>query len=79
MDQQKSKRNLHRKLIKRGVSRRQSANAVFSNQRRWALSNTFAVTKAYSVGWFIGEKGQFIRSEQQLAHWFAIRQWISLA
>jgi len=79
VDQQKSKRNLHRKLIKRGVSRRQSANAVFSNKRRWALSHTFAVTLAYPVGWFIGEKGQFIRSDQQLAHWFELRQWIRLA
>jgi group II intron reverse transcriptase/maturase len=72
VDQQKSKRNLHRKLIKRGVSRRQSANAVFSNRKRWALSNTFAVTKAYPVGWFIGEMGQVIRSDKQLPHWFEI-------
>ena len=79
VDQQKSKRNLHRKLIKRGVSRRQSANAVFSNRKRWALSHTFAVTKAYPVGWFIGEMGQAIRSDRQLPHWFELRLWISLA
>ena len=79
VDQQKSKRNLHRKLITRGVSRRQSANAVFSNRKRWALSHTFAVTKAYPVGWFIGEMGQAIRSDRQLPHWFDLRQWISLA
>ena len=30
VDQQKSKRNLYRKLVKRGVSRRQAAKAVFS-------------------------------------------------
>ncbi|MCP4492326.1 MAG: hypothetical protein GY820_34215, partial [Gammaproteobacteria bacterium] len=35
VDQQKSKRNLYRKLIKRGASRRQSANVVFSNRKRW--------------------------------------------
>ena len=64
VDQQKSKRNLHRKLMKRGVSRRQSANAVFSNRKRWALSHTFALSKAYPVGWFIGEMGQAIRSDQ---------------
>ena len=79
VDQQKSKRNLHRKLITRGVSRRQSANAVFSNRKRWALSHTFAVTKAYPVGWFIGEMGQAIRSDRKLSHWFDLRQWISLA
>ena len=79
VDQQKSKRNLYRKLVKRGVSRRQAANAVFSNRKRWALSYTFAVTKAYPVGWFIGEVGQAIRSDRQLPHWFDLSQWISLA
>ncbi len=79
VDQQKSKRNLHRKLIKRGVSRRQSANAVFSNRKRWALSHTFAVEKAYPVGWFIGEMGQAIRSDRQLPHWFEFHHWIRLA
>jgi group II intron reverse transcriptase/maturase len=78
VDQQKSKRNLYRKLIKRGVSRRQAARAVFSNKARWALSNTFAVTRAYPVGWFIGEMGQAIRSNKQLPHWFDVDRWIRL-
>ena len=34
VDQQKSRRNLFRKLIKRGVPRRQAARAVFSNKGR---------------------------------------------
>lgn len=79
VDQQKSKRNLHRKLVKRGVSRRLSAKAVFSNKKRWALSYTFAVTMAYPVDWFIGEIGQAIRSDRQLPHWFELNRWISLA
>ena len=79
VDQQKSKRNLYRKLVKRGVSRRQAANAVFSNRKRWALSHTFAVEKAYPVGWFIGEMGQVIRSDRQLPHWFELHHWIRLA
>ena len=79
VDQQKSKRNLYRKLVKRGVSCRQAANAVFSNRKRWALSHTRAVEKAYPVGWFIGELGQAIRSDRQLPHWFDLRQWIRLA
>ena len=79
VDQQKSKRNLHRKLIKRGVSRRQAANAVFANRKRWALSHTFAVEKAYPVGWFIGEMGQVIRSNRELPHWFELHHWIRLA
>ena len=79
VDQQKCKRNLYRKLVKRGVSRRQAANAVFSNKKRWVLSHTVAVEKAYPVGWFIGEMGQAIRSDKELPHWFELRQWISLA
>ena len=78
VDQQKSKRNLFRKLIKRGVPRRQAARAVFSNKARWALSNTFAVTRAYPVGWFVGEMGQAIRSNKQLPHWFDVDRWIRL-
>ena len=78
IDQQKSRRNLYRKLVTRGVSRRQAANAVFSNDQRWALSNTFAVTKAYPNRWFIQDLGQSIRSEQRLRHWFELSLWIRL-
>jgi RNA-directed DNA polymerase len=78
VDQQKSRRNLFRKLIKRGVPRRQAARAVFSNKGRWALSNTFAVTRAYPVGWFVGEMGQAIRSHKQLPHWFDVDRCIRL-
>jgi hypothetical protein len=35
---------------------------------RRRLFNTFAVHKAYPVGWFIGEMGQAIRSGRQLSH-----------
>jgi group II intron reverse transcriptase/maturase len=79
VDQQKSRRNLFRKLVKRGVPRRQAGKAVFSHQRRWALSHTFAMTRAYPVGWFIGTMGQAIRSDKQLPHWFDVSQWIRLA
>lgn len=38
VSQQKRKRHLYRKLVKRGVPRRQSAKTAFSNDKRWALS-----------------------------------------
>lgn len=79
VDQQKSKRNLYRKLVKRGVPRAQAAKTVFSNHKRWKLSNTFAVNKAYPVGWFTGEMGQVIRSDRQLAHWFELHHWVRLS
>ena len=78
VDQQKSKRNLFHKLMKRGIPRRQAANAVFTNRKRWALSKTIAVSKAYSNHWFIVVMGQAIRSDRKLAHWFDIREWIRL-
>jgi hypothetical protein len=34
VDQQKRKKHLYRKLIKRGVSRKQAGNAIFSNNKR---------------------------------------------
>jgi len=79
VDQQKSKRNLYRKLVKRGVTRRLAAKTVFSNRKRWALSHTMATSKAYPVGWFTGEMGQAIRSDRELPHWFELNQWINLA
>jgi len=60
------------------VPRRQAAKTGFSNHKRWKLSNTFAVNKAYPVGWFIGEMGQAIRSNKQLPHWFEVDRWIRL-
>jgi group II intron reverse transcriptase/maturase len=79
IDQQKSQRNLYRKLTKRGVPRRQAAAAVYSHRGRWALSNTRAVTKAYLNGWFIAVMGQAIRSDRKLPHWFDVDRWIRLA
>ncbi len=78
VDQQKSRRNLFKKVVKRGVSRRSAAKAVFSNNKRWALSHAHAVELAYPNRWFIAEMGQFIRSTARLSHWFDVRAWIRL-
>ncbi len=76
VDQQKRRRHLFKKLKKRGVSRKSAANTAFSNKGRWALSHTFALERAYSVAWFIEEKGQEIRSNQKHPHWLPLRRWI---
>lgn len=78
VSQQKRKRHLFRTLIKRGVSRRQAATAVYANDKRWKLSNARAVTKAYPNSWFINLLGQEIRSDRTMAHWFEVSQWICL-
>ena len=77
MDQQKRRRFLYRKLINRGVSPKAAAVA-FSNRKRWALSKTMAVSRAYPNQWFIEVKGQAIRSDPKLAHGFDVNQWVYL-
>ena len=79
VSQQKRKQHLYRNLVKRGVPRKQASKTVFSNNKRWMLSNTRAVTRAYPNSWFINLKGQEIRSDRKLAHWFDVSQWIRLA
>ena len=77
VDQQKRRRSLYRTLIKRGVSPKAAAVA-FTKRKRWALSKTVAVSRAYPNDWFIKSKGQAIRSDQKLAHWFDVNQWVYL-
>ena len=79
VSQQKRKQHLYRNLVRRGVPRKQAAKTVFSNNQRWVLSNARAVTRAYPNSWFINLKGQAIRSDRKLAHWFDVSQWIRLA
>ena len=78
VDQQKQKRYLCRHLIKRGVSREKVEKAVYSNDKRWVLSKSHVVEKAYPNAWFL-KKGQKIRSDQNLLHWFEVSRWIRLA
>ncbi len=78
IDQQKSRRNLFNKLRKKGVSRRMAANAVFTNNKRWALSRSNAVERAYPNAYFMSELKQFIRSTEKQEHWFSLRRWSRL-
>ena len=78
IDQQRSKRNLVKKLVKRGVRKRYAARAVYTNRKRWALSHTRAVEMAYPNRWFIETLGQEIRSRDRLPHWFDGRKWIKM-
>lgn len=77
VDQQKSRRNLLRKLLKQGVEKGWARRTAYSNKRRWALSRTQAVERAFPNHWFL-ENGMFIRSTAKLKHWFDIDVWIRL-
>ncbi len=71
VSQQKSKRNLFRKLIKRKVPGRMAAT-VFSNKKTWVLSHTRAVERAYPNKWFIKQMKQKIISDKGEDHWLDI-------
>lgn len=79
VDQQKRRRHLYKKLVKRGVSRSHAAKTAQSNRGRWALSWTKALHKAYPNRWFTDVLGQRLRSNVKLKHWFGIRRWIRVA
>jgi len=79
VDQQKRRRHLYKKLIKRGVPQDQAAKTAKSNRGRWALSWTEALHRAYPNRWFTDVLGQRLRSNARLKHWFGIHRWIPVA
>ncbi len=78
VSQQKKRRHLFDKLVKRGVPRRLAAKTAYSNDKDWALSHSRAVQQAFSNRWFIQELGQKIISDRNLPHWFSLRVYIRL-
>jgi len=78
VDQQKKRRYLFEKLLKRKVPRRLAAKTVFSNRKRWVLSHTRAVEMAYPNKWFIQEMGLKVRSTERRPHWLGVHQWIKV-
>lgn len=77
--QQKTRRNLYNKLIKRGAPPAPVAKAVYlSHNKRWALSRTMAVNMAFGNDWFINTCGQKIRSNEKRRHWFGVNKWVHL-
>lgn len=79
VSQQKKKRNLVAKLIKRGVAKKQAASTVYTNRKTWALSHTKAIEKAFSNSWFSDILNLFIMSDKKLDHWFGQDMWVKLA
>lgn len=77
VDQQKNKRNLCNKLVKRRVPYRLACK-VYGNKGRWALSNLRVVNMAFPNDWFIDVIGLKIRSNENRNHWFNVDKWIKL-
>ena len=78
VSQQKSSRNLFNKLISRKVSKSLAGATAYSNRKKWALSHSRAIEKAYSNKWFREEMGLKTRSNEKHAHWFELKKWIKL-
>lgn len=76
--QQKRRRHLFRKLVKRNVSKASAARTVFSNKGRWALSHTLAMGRAYTNRYFIKQLGLKIRTNEPHPHWFGLKAWIKV-
>ena len=77
--QQKKKRNLVAKLIKRGVTKKQATRTIYTNRKTWALSHTKAIEEAFPNRWFSDILNQIIVSDEKLDHWFGQDIWVKLA
>lgn len=62
--QQKRRRFLYRKLVKRGVPKRMAKAAFNSNKGVWALSHHRAIELAFPNRWFIKTLGLKVKSEE---------------
>ena len=78
IDQQKRRKTLFSKLVKRNVPEKTAA-MVYSNKGRWALSITRAIHLAFSNRWFIEDMGQTVVSTEERPHWLPLKQWVKFA
>lgn len=77
VSQHSQRRALYNKLVKRGVNQKMARRSVYANRRRWALSHTVGVERAYPNSWF-QEVGLKIKSTDTLPHWFKLDKWVHL-
>ncbi len=77
VSQHSRRRALYNKLVKRGVRQKTARRAVYANRRRWALSHTVGVERAYPNSWF-QEVGLKTASADKLPHWFKLDKWVYL-
>ena len=76
VSQHKNRRSLFEKLIIMKLPRRLAGKTAHSNMKRWALSRSTGMERAYPNKWFIEEKGLKTRSQEKHNHWFELRKWI---
>ena len=74
--QQKRRRHLYKKLLKHGVTKNTARKTSFSNAGIWALSASYAVSRAFPNEKFIKDWGLKVRSTDKLKHWFSVKKRI---
>jgi RNA-directed DNA polymerase len=79
VSQQKRKRYLVARLIERGIKRKLAYETVYTNRKRWALSHTPAIERAYPNKWFAKELGQETMLDELQPHWFKVDKFIKLS
>jgi len=75
--QQKRRRHLYAKLVKRGV-KPGTAVVAYSNRNWWSLSISGAANSAYRNHWFIHTLGLKIMSDRKLPGWLNLDTYIKL-
>jgi group II intron reverse transcriptase/maturase len=76
VDNAKSRRGtLFRQLKARGVGAKLAWKAANANRKRWALSHSPVVEKAYPNKFFTQHLGFKARADEKLDHWFEPRVW----
>jgi RNA-directed DNA polymerase len=73
----KRRRTIAEKLRKHGISSRLAQRTAYSHQNWWALSHAPAIERLYSNRWFM-ERGLFVKSTENLPHWFGPRRLIKI-
>ena len=74
---QKRKRYLYRKLVKRGVSKAIAAKYVYSNKKTWNMSACSAVHRAWPNQYF-RDIGMYTHSDKRKLHWKKLKIYPAL-
>jgi len=73
----KRKKTIAKEYIKAGVKKGTAWKTAYSNKKWWALSHTRATEIKFSNRWF-EQQGLYIRSKEEQAHWFDVKEWIKI-
>jgi hypothetical protein len=77
--QQKRRRTLFSKLVKRGLTKGLAAKTAFNNKGTWALSKAIGIEQAYSNEWFCRDLGFQAIAEEKRPEWQNLKKYPAMA